>query len=63
MNPQEDVIYCAEQIKIPVNFPYILKLYAKAAIRTQPYDLLRWSTAYFRAIAEGKIPPIKVCYI
>lgn len=55
-------IYCAEEIAIPVNFPIILKNYTKAAIRTQPYDLLRWSCAYFRAMAEGKIPPIKVCY-
>ncbi|XP_066998970.2 uncharacterized protein [Anabrus simplex] len=53
-------MYCAEQIHIPPTFPYILKQYAKAAIRTQPYDLLRWSAAYFRAMANGDEPPVKV---
>ncbi|XP_076679549.1 uncharacterized protein LOC143374886 [Andrena cerasifolii] len=52
-------IYCAEQIKIPPTFPHILKLYAKAAIRTQPYDLLRWTCAYFRALANDEVPPVK----
>ncbi|XP_076632190.1 uncharacterized protein LOC143347146 [Colletes latitarsis] len=52
-------IYCAEQIKIPPTFPHILKLYAKAAIRTQPYDLLRWTCAYFRALAKDELPPVK----
>ncbi|KAK0072237.1 hypothetical protein PV326_000260, partial [Microctonus aethiopoides] len=52
-------IYCAEQINVPVTFPHILKSFAKAAIRTQPYDLLRWTSAYFRALANDEIPPIK----
>lgn len=59
MTEKED-IYCAEQIKIPSSFPYILKQYAKAAIRTQPYDLLQWTCAYFRALANSEIPPVKV---
>ncbi|XP_033220715.1 uncharacterized protein LOC117175194 isoform X2 [Belonocnema kinseyi] len=58
LDPVEHM-YCAEQINIPVNFPYILKLYAKAAVRTQPYDLLRWTSAYFRALADENIPPVK----
>ncbi|XP_043683805.1 uncharacterized protein LOC122636538 isoform X1 [Vespula pensylvanica] len=52
-------IYCPEQIHVPVTFPYILKLYAKAAIRTQPYDLLKWTAAYFRALANKEVPPVK----
>ncbi|XP_046382950.1 ropporin-1-like protein [Ischnura elegans] len=52
-------IYCAEQIFVPPTFPGILKQYTKAAIRTQPYDLLRWSAAYFRALAKGERPPVK----
>ncbi|CAK9812453.1 Ropporin-1-like protein [Anthophora plagiata] len=52
-------IYCVEQIQIPPSFPHILKLYAKAAIRTQPYDLLQWTSAYFRALASGDVPPVK----
>jgi hypothetical protein len=50
---------CSQQIHIPPTFPFILKQYAKAAIRTQPHDLLRWSTAYFRALAQGDEPPVK----
>lgn len=60
MTTEKEDIYCAEQIKIPSTFPYILKQYAKAAIRTQPYDLLQWTCAYFRALANSEIPPVKV---
>ena len=35
-------------------FPGILKQYTKAAIRTQPRDLLLWSAAYFRCMARGE---------
>ncbi|XP_044002226.1 uncharacterized protein LOC122848310 [Aphidius gifuensis] len=52
-------LYCIEQIKIPVTFPNILKIYAKAAIRTQPLDLLRWTSSYFHALAKGQPPPVK----
>uniref|UniRef100_A0A0K8TEL1 Ropporin-1-like protein n=1 Tax=Lygus hesperus TaxID=30085 RepID=A0A0K8TEL1_LYGHE len=52
-------MYCSQQIFIPPNLPSILKKYAKAAIRTQPGDLLAWSSAYFRALAEGIPPPAK----
>ncbi|XP_054276957.1 uncharacterized protein LOC128995925 isoform X2 [Macrosteles quadrilineatus] len=52
-------MYCAQQINIPPNLPYILKQYAKAAIRTQPHDLLFWSAAYFRAKANNSPPPVK----
>ncbi|EZA51354.1 Ropporin-1-like protein [Ooceraea biroi] len=37
----------------------ILKQFCKAAIRTQPYDLLKWSGSYFRALADGEEPPAK----
>jgi len=50
---------CSQQIHVPPTFPFILKQYAKAAIRTQPYDLLCWSAAYFRALAQGEEPPVK----
>uniref|UniRef100_A0A1B6IX53 RIIa domain-containing protein n=1 Tax=Homalodisca liturata TaxID=320908 RepID=A0A1B6IX53_9HEMI len=52
-------MYCSQQINIPPNLPFILKQYAKAAIRTQPYDLLYWSAAYFRAKANNSPPPVK----
>lgn len=52
-------MYCMEQIYIPPTFPYILKNWMKAAIRTQPSDLLKWSSAYFRALAEHREPPVK----
>jgi hypothetical protein len=40
--------YANHPIQIPPEFPKILKQYTKAAIRTQPKDLLLWSVAYFR---------------
>ena len=46
MNPDSSgPMYCAEQIKIPSELPDILKEFTKAAIRTQPVDVLQWSTA------------------
>ncbi|XP_053669686.1 uncharacterized protein LOC128720065 [Anopheles nili] len=55
-------IYCPEQIVIPENFHITLKQYAKAVIRTQPFDLLRWSAAYFRCMALSVQPPVKSRY-
>lgn len=37
----------------------ILKQFTKAAIRTQPKDVLAWSAAYFRAMSKGELPPVK----
>lgn len=55
----EEPYYCSEQIHIPPQLPDILKQFTKAAIRTQPKDVLAWSAAYFRAMANGEIPPVK----
>lgn len=49
-----------QEVTIPPRLPTILKQFCKAAIRTQPYDLLRWSSAYFRALADGEEPPVKL---
>ncbi|CAF1001032.1 unnamed protein product, partial [Adineta steineri] len=49
--------YTSEQISIPTEFPDILLQFSKAAIRTQPTDILAWSAAYFRALANGQTPP------
>ena len=38
--------YTSEQIPIPTEFPDILLQFSKAAIRTQPADVLVWSAAY-----------------
>ncbi|CAH1389824.1 unnamed protein product [Nezara viridula] len=54
-----DQLYSAHQILIPPNLPSILKKYAKAAIRTQPRDLLLWSYYYFKAVSNGLPPPVK----
>lgn len=43
--PLPDTIYCAQQINIPPELLDILKNFTKAAIRTQPKDLLVWSAA------------------
>lgn len=52
-------IYSAEQIRIPPELPEMLKEYTKAAIRTQPSDLLQWSAAYFQALSRNEVPPVK----
>jgi len=57
--PAKEPMYSAEQIKIPPALPDILKQFTKAAIRTQPGDLLAWSAAYFEALSAGKAPPVK----
>jgi hypothetical protein len=43
----DEPYYCSEQIEIPPELPDILKQFTKAAIRTQPIDLLEWSSKYF----------------
>ena len=60
MDPtSEGPIYCSDQIKIPPELPEIMKQFTKAAIRTQPADLLAWSSAYFEALSKGEEPPVK----
>lgn len=34
--------------------------FISAVIRTQPYDLLQWSAAYFRCLAMNIPPPVKL---
>ncbi|BFZ16083.1 hypothetical protein BsWGS_19122 [Bradybaena similaris] len=55
----DEPYYCSQQISIPPELPDILKQFTKAAIRTQPKDVLAWSVAYFRAMSKGEIPPVK----
>ncbi|XP_056155772.1 ropporin-1-like protein [Lampris incognitus] len=57
--PLPNTMYCSQQIHIPPELPDILKQFTKAAIRTQPKDLLLWSTAYFSALSKGETLPVK----
>ncbi|KAM8822803.1 ropporin-1-like protein isoform 2-T2 [Spinachia spinachia] len=57
--PLPDTMFCAQQIDIPQELPDILKNFTKAAIRTQPEDLLLWSAAYFTALSKGECLPVK----
>lgn len=41
---------------------HLLRLLRTAVIRTQPFDLLRWSAAYFRCLALERTPPVKPRY-
>jgi hypothetical protein len=59
MPAPDEPLYCSQQINIPPALPDILKQFTKAAIRTQPKDVLAWSAAYFRAMAKGETPPVK----
>eukprot|EP00128_Syssomonas_multiformis_P007343 Colp12_sorted_trinity150504_noHs@5347 len=54
---QEEPLYCAQQIKIPPQLPEILKQFTKAAIKTQPADVLEWSQRYFVALSKGEALP------
>jgi len=45
----DEPYYTGEQIHIPSEFPDILLQFSKAAIRTQPTDVLAWSAAYVLA--------------
>eukprot|EP00066_Takifugu_rubripes_P004520 XP_003967948.2 PREDICTED: ropporin-1-like protein [Takifugu rubripes] len=57
--PLPDTIYCGQQIHIPPQLPDILKSFTKAAIRTQPTDVLQWAEAYFTALSKGEFLPVK----
>ncbi|XP_010115735.1 PREDICTED: ropporin-1-like protein [Chlamydotis macqueenii] len=57
--PLPETMFCAQQIKIPPELPDILKQFTKAAIRTQPRDVLRWAAAYFSALSKGEPLPVK----
>jgi len=59
INRKDLGLYCTQQIQIPPNLPGILKAFTKAAIRTQPPDLLTWSISYFECMAKGEVPPVK----
>ncbi|KAJ8279713.1 hypothetical protein COCON_G00067790 [Conger conger] len=57
--PLTDTMFCVQQINIPPELPDILKQFTKAAIRTQPHDVLQWSAAYFIALSKGETLPVK----
>ncbi|NXT19698.1 ROP1L protein, partial [Syrrhaptes paradoxus] len=57
--PLPETMYCTQQIKIPPELPDILKQFTKAAIRTQPRDVLQWAAAYFSALSKGEPLPVK----
>lgn len=48
----DDPYYCKEQIKIPPDLADVLKQFTKAAIRTQPADILQWSAEYVTSILQ-----------
>jgi len=47
------------KIEVPLYLTEILSEWTKAAIRTQPSDLLLWSQIYFSLKSIGKQPPVK----
>ncbi|KAM9839677.1 ropporin-1-like protein [Aulostomus maculatus] len=57
--PPPDTMYCSQQIRIPPELPDILKNFTKAAIRSQPKDLLLWSAEYFGALSKRENMPVK----
>ncbi|XP_055373583.1 uncharacterized protein LOC129606958 [Condylostylus longicornis] len=61
MEDKKIPLYCSEQIQIPHKLPEIMKEFCKAAIKTQPHDILKWSAAYFRSLANDQPPIMKTC--
>ncbi|XP_054237858.1 ropporin-1-like protein [Indicator indicator] len=57
--PLPETMFCTQQINIPRELPDILKQFTKAAIRTQPCDVLQWAAAYFSALSKGEPLPVK----
>ncbi|XP_072514180.1 ropporin-1-like protein isoform X2 [Salminus brasiliensis] len=57
--PPPETMYCSQQINIPPELPDILKQFTKAAIRTQPPDVLQWAATYFSALSQGEPLPGK----
>ncbi|XP_016296677.1 ropporin-1-like protein isoform X2 [Sinocyclocheilus anshuiensis] len=57
--PPPETMYCAQQINIPPELPDILKQFTKAAIKTQPRDVLQWATDYFSALSKDQDLPVK----
>lgn len=43
-----NLIFNMSSITIPDSLPQILKNYVKAAIRSQPEDIISWSAEYFK---------------
>lgn len=50
----------AFDISLIINSPSLSR--PAAALKTQPYDLLRWSAAYFRCLSLDVLPPVKPRY-
>ncbi|KAM9308715.1 ropporin-1-like protein [Gastrophryne carolinensis] len=57
--PLPEAMFCSQQIHVPPELPDILKQFTKAAIRTQPHDVLQWSAAYFSSLSKGECLPVK----
>ncbi|XP_063819920.1 ropporin-1-like protein [Pseudophryne corroboree] len=57
--PLPETMFCAQQIHVPPELPDLLKQFTKAAIRTQPRDVLQWAAAYFGSLSRGETLPVK----
>ena len=58
----DEPYYCSEQIPIPPELPDILKQFTKAAIRTQPTDLLAWSAKYDLNFRLARFPLLDLIF-
>ncbi|KAG2382966.1 hypothetical protein C9374_004933 [Naegleria lovaniensis] len=50
------VLYSAEQIKIPSDLGEVIKQYTKDAIRASPSNLVQWSANYFANKTNKPLP-------
>ncbi|XP_016378290.1 ropporin-1-like protein isoform X2 [Sinocyclocheilus rhinocerous] len=60
-NTFQHPLFCKDlrHINIPPELPDILKQFTKAAIKTQPHDVLQWAADYFSALSKGQDLPVK----
>jgi len=58
MPEPDEPYYCSQQIHVPPDLPDILKQFTKAAIKTQPTDILAWSSAYVDEIIYKLLIPM-----
>ena len=52
-NTEQELLDAMEPVNIPEQFPDLLFQFSKAAIRTQPVDILAWSAEYVSFVATA----------
>lgn len=64
LTPLKHHLMCSPWFMIDLKISHFISIwfFHIAALKTQPYDLLRWSAAYFRCLSMDVLPPVKPRY-